>query len=226
MTRRRIAIARFSSRGVALLAGLVLMTAISLLALVATSSMLLQIRMAANFRDVQQARVASFKAVLHGEAYLFGLRPDQRAPGCLEQCFFAPLDRVIHAAAELPAYPEYQDSAWWENEGIATVAKTPAHSTGNQGNAPRYLIEEIHYQTAAGLSAPPTAPALDGIGYYRVLGRGTGNGPGAVAVSEAIVARPWAMESSTPPDLPGGTSFCGAFSPWYNCGRMAWRQRR
>jgi hypothetical protein len=70
------------------------------------------------------------------------------------------------------------------------------------------------------------APPLDGIGYYRVLGRGSGKGPGAIVVSEAIVARPWSLETRADQEVSRDTSFCAPFSSWYDCGRMAWRQRR
>lgn len=205
----------FACNGMALLTGLVLMAAISLLALVATSSMLLQTRMAANFRDIRQARWASVAAVLRGEAFVLGLEPNQRLPGCLTQCFTAPLDEVIHHSPELPAFPENQDNAWWQDWGIAA-----------NGARSRYLVEEIHYETSASLLAQPAAPALDGIGYYRVLGRGSGKGSASVAVSEAIVARPWPLQPLTGQEVVPNAPYCDAFSPWYDCGRVSWRQRR
>jgi hypothetical protein len=67
-----------------------------------------------------------------------------------------------------------------------------------------------------------------GVGYYRILARGTGGSPGSLAVIESIVARPWGGEyqpalypAAQPPGL-----FCRQFDPAIPCGTLAWRQRR
>ncbi|HLF31511.1 MAG TPA: hypothetical protein VI566_10860 [Xanthomonadales bacterium] len=221
----------FVCHGIALLAGLVLLAAVSLLALVATASMVLQIRMAANFSDGQQARLAAAAAVLQGESFIFGLDHDQRLPGCADECFLPPLNHLIHYPAEVAAFPEYQDSGWWSSwstevgtDPLSGNSNTTGWNLGSQ--APRYLIEEIHFEDAVNLPELPGAKPVNGVAYYRVLGRGQGQGPAAVAVSESIIARPWSNESPADSGTPQQQEFCAAFSPWYDCGRMAWRQRR
>lgn len=231
MKTRRNSPPAFACQGMALLAGLVIMAAISLLALVATASMIQQIRMAANFSDRQQARLSATAAVLQGESFIFGLDHDQRLPGCTDQCFQAPLNHVIHYPAELTAFPEYQDSSWWSmwstEIGTDPLGGSSTAESWNFGTqAPRYLIEEIHFENASNLPELSGAEPLNGIAYYRVLGRGQGRGPAAVAVSEAIVARPWLDGPTTDSVTPVNAGFCAAFLPLYDCGRMAWRERR
>lgn len=218
-------------QGVALLAGLVMLAAISLLALVATASMILQLRMAGNFNDAQQANQAAAIAVLLGEAFVLGLEHDSRTPDCNTGCFIDPLNTVIRQPGDLPAFPEYEDSSWWRawaaEAGIDPITGIPGGDTwGLASEPPRFLIEEIHFDSATGALPGPDQPPLAGVGYYRILGRGTGQGPAAIAVSEAIVARPWLSDLSVEPGDREDNGFCEPFEPWYDCGRVAWRQRR
>ncbi len=217
-------------RGIALLAGLVLLAAISLLALVASGSMLLQQRMAGNYCDGQQARRAAAVAVTQGEAILFGIAHDERIPGCLQDCFSPPLNRVIRPQSEVPPQPELEDASWWRNQalesGVDPVSGIPTGEPWSfSSEPPRFLIEELHFEDLASAPAAADAPLLQGIGYYRILGRGVGRGPAAVAVSEAIIARPW-LSGAPPGPATGSSGFCTPFKPWYDCGLMAWRQRR
>jgi hypothetical protein len=218
-------------QGVTLLIGLVLMAAISLLALVATASMVLQLRMAGNFEDSQVARQRSTIAVTQGENFLYSIGHDGRLPGCQSQCFNSPLSTIIHQALDVPAFPEYEDASWWRSwaadAGFDPLSGAPIENTGGLGaDPPLFLIEELYFDPLAGVPIAADAPLLNGIGYYRVLGRGSGQGAAAVAVSESIIARPWEAGA-----LPGSGSrdaseFCAGFKAWYDCGRMAWRQRR
>lgn len=217
--------------GVALLAGLVMLAAISLLALVATASMILQQNMAGNFSDAQQARQAAAAAVSQGQAVLFGIGPDGRTPDCTEHCFLSPLDTVIRQASDMPVSPEYEDAAWWNawamEAGINPVTGNRLDGMWNfASEPPRFLIEEVRFDDMVTAPAAVEAPAIDGIGYYRVLGRAVGRGPAAVAVSEAIIARPWLSDTTPAPGPMDDSSFCTPFKPWYDCGLMAWRQRQ
>jgi Tfp pilus assembly protein PilX len=223
--------AEVRQRGVALLAGLTLLAAISLLALVATASMLLQRRMAGNFSDSQQARQAAAAAISQGVEFLFALQPGARLTGCMQDCFPAPLDQLIRSPDSLPARPETEANSWWEawaaEANVDPLNGSRSSDFGVFGSQPpRFLVQEAYFVDLTGTARIPGAPSLDGIGYYRILGRGTGHGPAAVAVSEAIVAHPWlappADDQAASPD--GGN--CDTFIPWYDCGLMAWRQRR
>ena len=216
--------------GIALLAGLVLLAAISLLALVAAGSMSLQRQMAGNFSDSQRARESAGVAVAQAEAVLNGIAHDERNPGCLSDCFNTPLNTVIRQPAELPLHPEFEDASWWyswaSEVGTDPVSgKRLGESWGFGSEPPRFLIEELHFDNLASVK-PADAPQLDGIGYYRILGRGAGQGPAAVAVLEAIIARPWLSDPSAEPDTNDNSAFCAPFKTWYDCGRMAGRQLR
>jgi hypothetical protein len=141
------------------------------------------------------------------------------------------LDAVIRQPTELPPFPEAEGEAWWSSWGTEVgfdpVSGNPIDAPWDYGSEPpRFLIEEIYFESTAAVVTEPAQPVLDGVGYYRVLGRGAGESPSAIAISEAIVARPWLDKTSSGPGtLPGG-SFCDPFEPWYDCGRVAWRQRR
>jgi hypothetical protein len=78
----------------------------------------------------------------------------------------------------------------------------------------------------------PSVEGLRGVGYYRILGRGTVGHPASVAVTESIVARPWG-EGFAPaafPANPDAPEFCQqlevAEGEQLPCGLQAWRQRR
>ncbi len=200
--------------GVALLAGLVLMAAISLLALVATASMMLQLRMAGNFADTTRARLAADSATRSGQRFLFALADSDRLSGCRQDCFRAPLDAIIRPPNNPSPAPEYENSDWWLNWGI------PAATAEDE--SARYLVEELYFAPMEEIRPLPDAPPIDGIAYYRVLGRASGKAPAAVAVHESIVARPWLGEE-TDPDI---TDLCRDYGPWYDCGSLEWRQRR
>ena len=216
----------------ALLLGLVMLTAISLLALVATSSMILQQRMAGNFSDSQSARQAAAWAVAQGEAYLFGVGQDQRAGGCTARCFLPPANGVIRQPEDLPPFPEQQDLGWWtswarsavEVTGVTSTNETPVGHWSFGAEAPRYLISETHFRLAGEIAPPTEAPAIDGIAYYKILGIGFGRNASLQAVDEAIVARPWLGGNASGSEPESGQDYCAAYRAWYHCGRMSWRQ--
>lgn len=222
-------------QGVTLLTGLVLLAALSLLALVATSSMLLQLRMAGNFEDSRLALQNSAMAVAEGERFLYSIRNDARLPDCRVNCFTPPLDAIIHAEKDIPVFAEYENENWWHSWAVDAVfdplSGAPVEAAPVMGaNPPRFLIEELYFDPLTSLHVAAGAPLLSGIAYYRILGRGCGKGASTVAVSESIIARPWKV-GATAVSGPGSSGrdsseFCAGFRPWYDCGRKAWRQRR
>ena len=84
-----------------------------------------------------------------------------------------------------------------------------------------WLLQEIHYVPHAN-----TAPGIDGVAYYRILGRGVAND--IVVVSESIVARPWggAVKELAFPPADTLSEFCASINTAVPCGRLSWRQRR
>jgi Tfp pilus assembly protein PilX len=213
------------ARGIALLMGLVLLAAISLLALMATNGMLLQRRMSANFSAVSRALAQATRGAEAARAWLNSRADFERESGCIERCI---LPFAIHDSGQLPRNPEFESAAWWQIHGFATghhpETGEPLTPGETETGPPRWIIEELRYE-----SAPATPEgALGGIGYYRVLARGSGGSPGSLAVTESIIARPWGdgvEPTPFPSDGPAG-AFCRQFDPATPCGTLAWRQRR
>lgn len=209
-------------RGMALLAGLVLMVAVSLLAVTAAGSMTLQQHQAANFSDRQLAFSRADRARSWAVAWLFSRPGEQRETACGTNCFLPP---AIHAGNQLPAHPEIMLLSWWQAHGVAAGVDPTLADAENQfasgDESALWLIEEIHYVTG-----PDTAPGIEGTAYYRIFARGGADD--AVAVSESIIARPWGEAVSELAFPPAGplSEFCAAITDEVPCGPLAWRQRR
>lgn len=213
-------------RGIALLMGLVLLAAISLMALMTANGMLLQRRMSANFGASNRALGRATRAATAARAWL-NSRPDiERENDCLTGCLLPP---AIRSPGELPPHPEFESAAWWRSNAIAAGSHPetgePLDPEEMEINAPRWVIEELHY---APLPGAASGSSIAGVGYYRILARSSGDSPGSLAVTESIVARPWDGDYEPlpyPPDAPPAR-FCRQFDPAVPCGMQAWRQRR
>ena len=213
-------------RGAALLLGLVLLAAVSLLALTATNGMVLQRRMAANFNDDRRALDNAAIAEASARAWLLSRADTERERGCLSGCV-QPV--AVQGPGELPAEPEFESAAWWRAHG--TVAGVHPESglpfgPGDDGAEPaRWLIEEMRYVAAPAQAAGASS---DGVAYYRILARGSGAHRGSVAVTETLLARPWEgdYEPAALPPLQPSRHFCRQFDATVDCGTLAWRQRR
>jgi Tfp pilus assembly protein PilX len=220
-----------NARGVALIAGLVLLATISLLALVAASGMILQKRMAANFVQDAQALENSEIATSSASSWLYSRPNHERESACVSDCI---LPLAIHNAGELPARIEYESIAWWRANGVEAgtnplTGEKVISFTGEGSEPPRWILEEVHYQPTDGSGS---GDGTQGVAFYRIIGRGTGTHPVSVAVTESIVARPWGGDyqfTKFPPG-PGPGDFCMQFGEQtdkqFKCGRLAWRQRR
>jgi Tfp pilus assembly protein PilX len=215
-----------NNRGIALLAGIILLAAISLLALTAASGTILQRNMAANFQENAMALQNSTIAVSYAETWLNSRPVNQRERGCQINCV---LPVGLRNRGELPTRPEFESAAWWRSNAFA-VGYNPETAeqaaTPDAGAEPaRWIMEEIWYETTGD---PRGENKAEGVAYYRVLGRGTGKNTRSVAVTEAIVARPWEGDFQAgvyPPGEPPG-AFCRQFESRYPCGRQSWRRRR
>jgi len=214
------------NRGIALLTGLLLLAAVSLLALSAATGALLQRNMAINYEDnalaLQNASVASSYAV----AWLNSRKDVERQSGCQANCL---LPVGIRNPGEIPDQPELKGVEWWRSNAFAAGYNPETAETsyvGDRGAEPaRWIIEEVHY-LATGDS--PGENGAEGLGYYRILSRGTGRNERSVAVIETVAARPWEgnfQAGTYPPEGPARI-FCRQFEARYDCGRMSWRQRR
>jgi Tfp pilus assembly protein PilX len=206
----------------ALLAGLVLMVAVSLLAVTAAGGMTLQQHQSANFSDRQLAFARADRARSWALAWLYSRARHERQAACASDCFLPP---AIRAAGQLPAAPELMPLSWWQANGVVAGANpvdaggAPLFATPGENAA--WLMEEIHYDPR-----PDTAPAIEGIAYYRVFARGAADQ--SVVVSESIVARPWGdgVEASVFPPDGSLSGFCDPINATAPCGQLAWRLRR
>lgn len=212
-----------NERGIALLAGLVLLAAVSMLAVLAASGTLLQRNMAANFREGSLAFENAAVAASYARAWLDSRPALDREPGCIEDCI---LPVGIRGNGEIFAQPEFEGIGWWLSNGHSAGYNPGTASTIDDPDLAKrsafWLIEEVYFQSGAELQTQA------GTGYYRILSRGEGRSPNNVAVLEAIVARPW--EGDIKPGIfpPGEqeSSFCGQFSLQQPCGVLSWRRRR
>lgn len=217
---------RSSQCGAALLLGLVLLAAVSLLALTAANGMVLQRRMAANFNGDRHALDNAAIADASARAWLLSRADSERERGCQIGCV---LPVAIYGPGQLPAEPEFESAVWWRAHGSLAGAHPESglqFGPGGGGAEPaRWLIEEIRYVPA---DASFAGDGPGGIGYYRILARGSGLHRGSVAVTETVVARPWEGDyaPSALPPLQPLRQFCGQFDATVDCGTLAWRQRR
>lgn len=211
------------NRGIALLAGLVLLAAVSMLAVLAASGTLLQRNMAANFREGALAMENASVAAAYAKAWLDSRPAGGREPDCIEGCI---LPAGIHGKGETPLRPEFEGAGWWRDHGYSAAYNPETAAMIDDPDlvkrSAHWLIEEVHFQ--AGDDAGSTA----GTGYYRILARGEGHSANAVAVLETIVARPWEGDI-TPAIFPPRrleSSFCRQFGSQQPCGVLSWRRRR
>ncbi|MBT8048881.1 MAG: hypothetical protein HKN57_00640 [Xanthomonadales bacterium] len=215
-----------NQQGVALLAGLVLMAAVSLLALSAASGMVLQRSMASNFQESMLALQNASIASAYAQAWLFSRSDHERERGCQIDCL---LPMAIHEGGTLPMNPEFESAAWWRNNAIPAgynPATAQMEITPAQGAEPAlWLIEEVHYESTGETEHESHA---GGQAFYRIVSRGTGLNARSVVVTETIVARPWEGDFSAGPYPPNGPveTFCRQFDDVYACGHLAWRQTR
>lgn len=214
------------NRGIALVAGLLLMAVLSLVALISVSGMILQRQMANNLQENARALESASRAEAFATAWLSSRADHEREASCLSDCV---LPAGILNSDKVTAQPEFESLAWWRDNAVE-AGIDPA-SGGSVAYLPGdelpglWFAEEIHYAFTGDPQGENTAKA---IGYYRILGRGTGRRPSSVAVTEAIFARPWGgdYQPGSYPAADGVDLFCGQFPERYDCGLLAWRQRR
>ncbi|MEE4216736.1 MAG: hypothetical protein V2I48_03950 [Xanthomonadales bacterium] len=210
----------------ALLTGLLLLAAVSLLAITAAGTMTLQQHQSANFADKTRARSKALLAESFARAWLYSRADSERASSCTANCLLPP---GIYHDEDIPDNPEFKSMAWWRDHGVpAGGSPGSGPVTGYVGEKPMeslWVMEELHFEPVDDDSGET---GYSGVGYYRIFSRGSGNGPASVVTCEAIVARPWGGEFRTvefPPQAPL-SRFCSQFSDAGACGTLAWRMRR
>jgi Tfp pilus assembly protein PilX len=217
------------SHGFALIAGLLLLASMMILGLAVATGVLLERRMAGNFAD---QRLALDRARLAGQWARYWLQSrteDPLASDCSEACGPSP---PMFSAGQLPPSPELEAGAWWRLNGVEAGLDPVSGDLRmdyslNGTEAPLWLIEELHMEPLEGIAVEPGDPEPK-LGYYRVLARGSGRFPGSIAVTESVVAMPWAapFDVASYPPTAEAMHFCDQVPPEISCGRIAWQRRR
>jgi hypothetical protein len=99
------------SRGIALIAGLLLMASMVVLALAVATGMLLERRMAANFSDAQLALQRAQLADKWAGYWLLSRPNNPLDPACNDSCGPSP---PLFGSGQLPDPPELEDTGWWQ----------------------------------------------------------------------------------------------------------------
>lgn len=211
------------SRGATLPIALMLLAAVSGLALVAATDGVLQARMVTNAGRGAGPESAARSALDWAEAWLMSRAASHRPEPCASAC---PTGTVIHSAGYYPDDLERLPDEWWQ----ATAAKDGWDpETGTQSSvrpgadlpSGHWLVEELHFQAATEAGGPAT-------GFYRVVARGSSIDGRQAAVFESRLARPWGVTAwSDPwPPVPGQARFCRDAAIDTPCGRLGWRRLR
>ena len=214
------------AQGVALVTGLVILAAISLLAITAAGGMTLQRHQAANFQDRVRARSATDTAQWAALAWLYSRPDSDRQSECSTACF---LPEAIYSDGAIPSQAEFLSAAWWTDHATPAdrhpVSGDPIELGTTTGSPAAWIIQEVYFEA---IDPGGNEYGIEGIGYYRVLSRGTGRQANTVAVSESLVARPWrgAYETAKYPPEAALQAFCEPFNDKLPCGIQAWRVLR
>ena len=214
------------SQGIALVTGLVILAAISLLAVTAAGGMTLQRHQAANFQDRVRAHAAADSAQWAAQAWLYSRPDSDRQIDCNTACF---LPEAIYPVGALPLQPEFRAAAWWSDHATASdrhpVSGDSPPFDSRIAPTAAWIVQEVHFES---IDPERNERGVRGVGYYRVLSRGTGRQANTVTVTEAVVARPWhgAHEPiAYPPEGPV-REFCSQFENTLPCGVLSWRTLR
>lgn len=210
-------------KGIALVTGLLILAAVSLIAITAAGSMTMQRKQAANYRDKALAMANAELAESWAKAWLFSRADVERQSLCSQNCV---LPMGIHRPGQLPGSLENRALPWW-SERAMKPGGDPSSGEQSSNSEPDsfWLMEEIHFHETADIGIDSN---LAGIGFYRIYSLGTGRQPRSAVVTESIVARPWHADLkplSYPPSEPLD-NFCRQFPPEIGCGTVAWRQLR
>jgi len=158
--------------GLALVTGLIFMVILTLLALSAMRTTMLEERMSGNARDRDLAFQAAEAALRDGEQIIQGAV----LPAFVLNTAYTP--RI--AAGTLSTY--WQNTYPWATEAVA------AWQPAGTDSAPRYVIEEMG-ATAGGGGGSLGFGALQDEGVYRVTARGVGRSANSVVILQAVYQR-------------------------------------
>ncbi|UCE89955.1 MAG: hypothetical protein JSW10_03770 [Pseudomonadota bacterium] len=190
MSLSRVSVGR-AQRGAALVTGLILLVALTLVGLAATSSNSLEQRMAANMADYNQAFNAAetVMRVMQRELDRPGLAP-QGVSDCSGQpapCALNPKVLVDLYGTDWWLHPTVNHT-WWDANGIAynEVTGDSLKSQGLVNTEPHYVAE---FQSDVKDSARLGHGGDGYTYYYRVTARGSGATDAAQAIIQSTAAK-------------------------------------
>jgi hypothetical protein len=212
------------NKGAVLILCLLLLAALSMLALAAASDQILQARITVNTITSSNIEASSDAGLSWGESWLFGLGGKLIPDNCETACGRS---EVIKTDGFYPLGSDISGDWWSKNAysaGIDPVTGATLNSELAQLHAgSSWIVEEIYQSSLQLADVPPTD-----IGYYRILTRGRADPGSMFSITESIVARPWGDDSwqNAFPDQPGSVGFCQNINVQIPCGRLAWRKVR
>src|SRR5690606_25262255 len=101
---------------------------------------------------------------------------------CLQDCFAEPVRFLFLDPATAPTDPEFLPDEWWLEWGqpLRTEPATDVPGSGAESawplpgrNPPAFTLQELEFLPAS-QPLPEELPQISGVGYYQILGRGTG----------------------------------------------------
>jgi type IV pilus assembly protein PilX len=176
---RYVATTRFSTnqRGAVLVVSLLLLLVMTILALSATQTSLLQERMSGNMRDRELAFQSAEAGLRDAEKYMWSLttRPELSATYSAAN--------PIRTRLTLPADMSNQPASWWSANSNEYGASGTQEISGVISD-PHYVLEEMEFVPYA-LDDPN-----NGRTFYRLTATAAGVSDSAVVVVQSTFARP------------------------------------
>lgn len=176
-----------SQRGFVLLVGLLLLVVALLLGVTATSSTIMQEKMAGNFRDSNLA----FQAAEAGTRWAMTWLQSRRSSTRPYPCSSCTSESRVWSIGQYPSEPSHKDSLWADARSRSygldptdDTAVDPAQSFPMVITQPRYIMEEQHF-ARDDLAGPP----FIGVAYYRVTSLGNGARSSSAAILRVLVAK-------------------------------------
>ena len=189
-------------RGVVLVVALIFLLLVTMLAVSASGTSMLQQRLAGGQRNAQLAEWSAESAIRAAEWRLWRASSD---PATRLECGSGVLTNCYDYDANLPTTSnvfKFRNSPGWQTAGAteyATVALTTqsADQTFDLASNPFYIIEDLGLELPpnSGLQHESGATGSTGTGYtstnrhlYRITARGMGNNQNAIRVLESTFA--------------------------------------
>jgi len=177
-------------RGSALLLGLLLLVVMTLLAVFASSTGIMQERMSGNYRDAARAFEAAENATRWAEFWIYSLNTPAERAGAIPCESACGSGDVIRTVGNYPYATEEEDATWWTNNamvygddpGTVTIQENLRSVTGVH-DVPRFAIEHVGFvPDDFGSTGPRT-----GLDFYRITARGMGGQAENVAFTRSTI---------------------------------------